>query len=240
MRRHARAWSPNGILRPRSSWVRAICMAGGGTVRPGSEGTAESQAARSFRRSWNAAMPIVVRSLTPNSTSRTDRTFNFHFFPRLIFFFFFLAPFCQRPMRSLCSSPSWATSYGQQAAGGHARRLACGGCAVEFVRMSLRGGSSPSTLAVPVTGKESRLHFRLQGSCPAASDYAASGRLTTCIEAPARRLHVACTSPAWLRAQRQATRARRPQGLRAQAPARGSSATRRAPPVSPTYMELPA
>ena len=63
----------------------------------------------------------------------------------------------QRPMRSLCSSPSRATSYGQQAAGGHARRLACGGCAVESVRMSLRGGSSPSTLAVPVTGKESRL-----------------------------------------------------------------------------------
>ena len=63
-------------------------------------------------------MPIVVRSFTPISSSRTDRTF-ICFFPRLF----------------------------------SARKAA---------------------------------------SCPAALDYAARGRLTTCIEAPARRLHVAC------------------------------------------------
>ena len=46
----------------------------------------------------------------------------------------------------------------------HTKRLASGGSEGESARMSLRGGDSPSTLAVPVRAKDSRLAAKESGA----------------------------------------------------------------------------
>ena len=65
-----------------------------------------------------------------------------------------------RAARSQCISPKpGQQSTGKNGESGrfHTTRLASGGGGGESARMSLKGGNSPSTLAVPVRGRDSRL-----------------------------------------------------------------------------------
>ena len=65
-----------------------------------------------------------------------------------------------RAARSQCTSPKpGQQSTGKNGESGrfHTTRLASGGGGGESARMSLKGGNSPSTLAVPVRGRDSRL-----------------------------------------------------------------------------------
>ena len=78
-------------------------------------------------------------------------------------FFFFNTPFSPSSVRRGPSAglrAAWQQSTGRlpgAARAAHARRLARGGSEAESASMSLNGGSSPSTFAVPVSGSDRRL-----------------------------------------------------------------------------------